>query len=414
MKFKKEWLEKPWVAYTTAICSGVVLYLFLSHLNILWTLLGKIAYVVSPVIAGLVIAYVLDPMVRLCEQKVLGRMRNRHVARNLSVLIVFVGLIVLIVIFLVALVPQLISSVRMFLSNVGAYGENLNSALTQLTEFAAEHNVDISEATSAGTDMIGLVLNMVPDNLDGILGTTISYGVDAFNRIISCIIAAYLLADKEGMLGGAKRLHRAVTSERSYQKSMAFLGMCNIIMIRYIVSDLLDGLIIGILNAVFMMIARMPYVTLLSVVVGVTNLVPTFGPVVGAIIGAGILVLIDPWQALAFLIFTVCLQTIDGYVIKPKLFGDTMGIPSIWILISIIVGSRMLGLWGILLSIPCASIFHWIYQNLVHAMEVRKGLAEEWPTDEWPEPVDTSQENEDGHSTAGYSAGAAKKPHQRK
>ena len=144
-------------------------------------------------------------------------------------------------------------------------------------------------------------------------------------------------------------------------------------MIRYIASDILDGLFVGCANAVFMIIAGMPYIPLISVVVGVTNLAPTFGPIVGAVIGAFILVLANPWQALWFLIFTLILQTIDGYVVKPKLFGDTLGVPSIWILISIIVFGRMWGVAGILLAIPIAAITDFIYHDyIVQKLESRK------------------------------------------
>ena len=104
---------------------------------------------------------------------------------------------------------------------------------------------------------------------------------------------------------------------------------------------------------------------LISLVVGVTNLAPTFGPIVGAIIGGFVLVLVNPLHALWFIIFTIILQTIDGYVLKPKLFGGSLGVPGVWILISIIVGSRILGVTGILLAIPFAAIVDFIYHDLI-------------------------------------------------
>ena len=114
-----------------------------------------------------------------------------------------------------------------------------------------------------------------------------------------------------------------------------------------------------------MTIAGMPYVILTSVVVGVTNLAPTFGPIVGGVIGGFILVLVNPWYALWFIIFTIILQTCDGYVIKPKLFGGSLGVPAVWILVSIIVGGRMFGVWGVLLAIPFAAIFDYIFREII-------------------------------------------------
>ena len=131
---------------------------------------------------------------------------------------------------------------------------------------------------------------------------------------------------------------------------------------------MLDGIIVGVINAIFMVIARMPYVSLISVVVGVTNLIPTFGPVIGAVIGAFILVLVNPMQALIFLIFTMVLQLIDGYILKPKMFGGSLGVPAAWILISIVVGGKLFGIPGIVLGIPFAAIISFVYEELVMPM----------------------------------------------
>jgi predicted PurR-regulated permease PerM len=131
------------------------------------------------------------------------------------------------------------------------------------------------------------------------------------------------------------------------------------------VFDISDGIIVGFANFFFFLIMDMPYNILISVVVGITNLAPTFGPIVGGLIGAFILLLVNPWQALWFILFTLVLQTIDGYILKPKLFGNSFGVSSIWILITIIVGGRMFGVWGILLAIPFAAIADYFYRDVI-------------------------------------------------
>ena len=113
-----------------------------------------------------------------------------------------------------------------------------------------------------------------------------------------------------------------------------------------------------------MMITGLPYAVLISVVVGVTNLAPTFGPIVGGVVGAFILVLVNPGYAICFLIFTLILQTVDGYILKPKLFGDSLGISSVLILVSIIILGRIFGVVGVLLSIPIAAIVDFMYRDL--------------------------------------------------
>ena len=148
---------------------------------------------------------------------------------------------------------------------------------------------------------------------------------------------------------------------------------CNNILVRYIVFSLLDGAIVGGANAVFMAICGMQYVGLVSVVCGVTNLIPSFGPVIGAVIGGFILLLVNPWHALLFLGFTAVLQTLDGYVIKPKLFGDSLGVSGLLILISIVLFGNIFGVVGILLAIPLAAIIDFTYEEgILPLLEMRR------------------------------------------
>ena len=369
----KRILEKPWAAYTFAICAGVVLYMFLCHIDIIWVILRAFYNWTAPVLVGIVIAYVLDPLVKFWENRVFRSLKRRRLARILGVVLTAGILIVFITILLVAMIPQLISSVKMFIENLSGYANSLNAMMTNLQGFAAEHNVDISQFTTSVGDLLGSVSSNVPRSVNRILNTTISYGVDIFNGIISCIIAIYILLDKVRLLNGFKRLWKAVTDDRSYQRSNSFLGRCNEIMIQFILFDLLDGLIIGIANAIIMLIIGYPYVPLISVLVGITNLAPTFGPILGAVIGGSILFLINPWYGLGFLILTIALQTVDGYIIKPRLFGGQLGVPSIWILIALIVFGRMWGAVGILLAIPVAAILDFIWDGFLQWLEERKG-----------------------------------------
>ena len=158
---------------------------------------------------------------------------------------------------------------------------------------------------------------------------------------------------------------------QAHSRLRTFFRQCNHIVLRYFGSDLLDSLLVGVANAIFMLIFRMPYVALISVIVGVTNLLPTFGPVIGAVPAALILLLVDPWKALWFVIWTMVLQTIDGYVIKPLLYGDTLGLPAVWVLVSIIVGGRIFGVLGVLLAIPFAAICSYLLDKIILKKQLR-------------------------------------------
>lgn len=178
---------------------------------------------------------------------------------------------------------------------------------------------------------------------------------------------------KDNIKSGATRLLRALMPQKWYDIVVNFMARCNYILVRYIVYSLLDGAIVGGATAVFMAITGMQYVGLIAVVCGVTNLIPSFGPVIGCVIGGFILLLVNPWHALMFIIFTCILQTLDGYVIKPKLFGDSLGVSGLLILISIVLFGNIFGVVGILLAIPLAAIIDFVYEEgILPLLEARR------------------------------------------
>lgn len=183
--------------------------------------------------------------------------------------------------------------------------------------------------------------------------------------IIALVLSVYMLASKESMKKGFLHLLSKLISERAFNNIVTFFSRCDRILVSYIVSSLIDGLIIGVLNFIFMSLMGMQYAGLISVVVAVTNLVPTFGPIVGGAVGALILLLVKPVHALIFVIFTFVLQFIDPYFIKPRLFGNTLGVSGLLILISVIVCGRMFGVVGILISIPLAAILSFVYKEAI-------------------------------------------------
>ncbi|MCR5716381.1 MAG: AI-2E family transporter [Lachnospiraceae bacterium] len=373
MRFNKDWLEKRWVANSIALSIAVIVYLIFSHLNIFGGAIAEFFSYFSPVILALIIAYVLNPLVKLFQNSIFKKMKRRNLARNISILISVVLLLVFLTVLTVALVPQLAGSVATFFTNFNTYADSLQHYLANLDQTAAGANFDISTLTAYGDMLLEKISNWITENLDHIINTSINVGSMMVSVVIAFILAIYFLADKERLQEGFKRLLRAVVSDKTYRESADFWKRCNTILLRYIGGDLLDGLIVGVANFIFMMLMDMPYAALVSVVVGTTNLAPTFGPLIGGLIGALIMVLVNPWYALWFIIFTIAIQTVDGYVIKPKLFGNTLGVPAIWILITIIVGGRMFGVIGILLAIPFAAIFSFIYTDMIMVeLEKRK------------------------------------------
>ena len=339
--------------------------MFFSHLDVVGRCIAAFFGFINPVIIALIIAYVMDPLTKVFEHYVFRRMRRETARRNLAVVCTILIILAGFVFLMVALIPQIVNSIIIFFNNVNVYADEIRTLLTNLQEKAAGSRFDFSKILNGGQALLDTIVGKIPSNVDSIINTSFSIGRNIMTWVIAVIMSIYFLADKSRLQAGFGKLMHAILSERMFQSSCKFWNHCNTIMIRYIVGELLDALIIGVSNFVFFLIAGLPYNLLISVVVGVTNLAPTFGPIVGGVVGAFILVLNNPWHALWFIIFTIILQTIDGYVIKPKLFGNTLGVSSVWILVCIIVGGRMFGVPGILLAIPFAAISDYVYNNYI-------------------------------------------------
>ena len=367
MKFKGKWAKKKWVSYTIATCSAVVLYIILSNIGSIAEGFGSIYTFVKPVVTGMIIAYVFNPVANLFDRKVFKKIKNEGTRWKLSVAVTLILIILAVTLLFVALIPQLISSISTFISNVGGYVETLQKALRGLENTSAKglFGFDLGKIANIGDTILAKISSYFSVNMKDVVNTSANFGKGVFDIAISFILAIYLLLDKTRLLKAVKRLLSLLMKPENYRATGEFIKRCNNIIIRYISFDIIDGIIVGIVNFIVVAIIGIPYSVLISVIAGVTNLAPTFGPIVGAAIGAFILILVQPWFCVAFLIITIVLQTVDGYILKPKLFGESLGVSPLMILIAIILGGRLFGVAGILLAIPFAAILDFVYRDFV-------------------------------------------------
>ena len=364
MKKLKELLEKKWFAYTFAACIAVILYVTLTHFSGIGDFFSAFKDVVSPVICGMVMAYLMNPVCKFFEKSILRKIKKDRIRHIIAVIITVALVVLLVALLFIALIPSLVQSVSELISNIPIYLTNLESNLDKLSESLSKFGINVNDIERSVEKSFTNFISGIPENMGTVFSTSVSVGSSLFNLVIGFILAVYFIADKENFKSSIRRIRHALLTDKKYASHTAFWKKCHEILIRYIGFDVLDGVIVGVINAIFMVIAGMPYVPLISVMVGVTNLVPTFGPMIGAAIGAFILVLADPMMALIFLIFTLVLQLVDGYVLKPKLFGGSLGVPAAWVLISIVVGGKLFGVAGIILAIPFAAIVVFTYEEL--------------------------------------------------
>lgn len=355
----KSLLKNKWVANALSLSVAVLVFLVFSHLNLFGNAIHSFFGYFYPVILGCVIAYVLRPLVLWFQRKVFKSIKSKRAKYNLSILATIVFVILIFIFILWAVIPQLVESVTGLLGHSDSYLSNIDDIAKHLDSWG----FDVENLTASIKESFASLASTLSQNWDTIMDTTISVGAEIMNWIIGFMVAVYVLAGWDSIRHLIARFFRAILPDDSYRNASSFWHRCSNIFTKYIVCDLLDGLIIGVSNYIFMTLAGMPYTILISLIVGITNLLPTVGPIIGGVLGALILVLESPIYALIFLIFTIILQTIDGYVLKPKMFGALLGVPGLLILVFIIVGGKMFGAVGILVAIPCSAIISFVYQE---------------------------------------------------
>lgn len=367
---RKKLRETNWYPYAVAACIAVLLYVALTHLNVIGHVTGVFVGYFTPIILGCILAYLTNPLARMYDGRVLKKMGKEKLRWTLSVVLAILTLILVIAFMLGTLIPQLANSVSTLVKNMDGYLASLQSLLDRL---GISGTVKLDKLLSDLFGTNGKISQYLMDSAQNILNASLAAGKGVLNFFIAVILSVYMLMAKESLKRCAARLLRALMPEKRYDKTVDFLTRCDNILVQYVVFSLLDSLIVGVANAAFMAILGMQYVGLVSMVIAVTNLIPTFGPLIGGAIGGFILLLVNPLHALIFVIFAIALQFIDGYILKPKLFSGSLGVSGLLILAAVIVFGNMFGIAGILLAIPIAAILDFICgEELMPALERRR------------------------------------------
>ena len=364
MKFK-ELVKQKWAAYSIATCSAVTLYMVLSHIGEFFSWIGSLWGIISPIALGLIFSYVMNPVSNYFEKTLFKKVKKEESRHACSVILTVGCVIVLLTLLILMVVPAITGSITGIINNYNTYYKNVENLINNLNDLLIKQGIKIeqSQIMSSVTQYIGTFFSGLKNNLNSVMGKIGDTGSSVFNILIGFIIAVYFLMAKKNMKHTLNRLRTALSDEEKVESNNQFWIKCNQIFIQYIGCSVLDACIIGVSNAIFMMIAGMQNITLISLIVGITNLLPTFGPLIGGVLGVIFLLLTKPVHALYFLIFTVILQILDGYVIKPKLFSNSLGLSPVLTLVSIILGGKMFGILGILLAIPVVAVADMLYEE---------------------------------------------------
>ena len=325
--------------------------------------------VLMPFVLGALLAFILNPAVRKVMQflEKVCHVRSLKLRKLLAIAITYIIFLGFITVTIFGIVPQVANSIIELINNIPA---SINY-IYDLLDILKEHfpSLDIAGLEKATNDTIPTLLNTLKDfatNLIPAIYTISMYIVNwIVDIVIAIIVSVYMLSDKKQLRNSCKAMVYAFVPQKWVQILVEVLQECNNLFSSFVIGKAIDSLIIGILCFILMNIFRLPYAVLISVIVGITNMIPYFGPFIGAIPGILILLIVSPIKALVFLILILCLQQFDGLILGPKILGNSTGLRPLWIIIAITVGGTVGGVLGMFLGVPIVAFLRYLMNRLI-------------------------------------------------
>lgn len=400
MKMKPEKNQVTWAITIFFLCISLMLayYIFFDFKSISRTF-AKIVDSLSGIIIGIVLAYILMPLMEGIEHRILSPIykargidvslsrnankKKRSQMRKISIVITM-GIFTFMAYSLFrVIIPQLVSSIREIAGNLPVYIKNIdeysnrflvnNPELQQLID----SQLDTYYATLSSY-VTKKLLPLLPSNVNAIFKfaskSFVSVVQVAFDLIVGFIVAIYVLNSKEKFTTRGKKMAYAVLKEESANEFISGFRFVNYTFQGFIGGKLVDSLIIGIICYIGCKLLSIPYPVLIAVIVGVTNIIPFFGPYIGGGMGALILVMINPFKALVFLIFVIVLQQFDGNILGPTILGNSTGLSSFWVIFSITLFGGLWGIVGLLIGVPIFAVIYALISRVTNILLAKRGL----------------------------------------
>ena len=396
-KLKKETIQEPQFKLKTYFMKGftyflvivacIVCYFAFLRIDDIAKFLKEVATILQPIIMGLVFAYLLNPMVKMIErnlipvldEKIKNEKKVRSLARNIGVFTSILITLAVVVLLLNMVLPELYESIRdMIISLPG----QMNDAMEYLEAHAIKdsaisgtlntvlENAAASLETWLRTDLISQVNQMMSSLTSGV----ISFFETLFNIVIGLIVSVYVLTSKEKFVGQCKKATYALFQKDRANLILQVTRKSNEIFGGFVIGKIIDSIIIGIICFVVLSLLKMPYTLLVSVVVGVTNVIPFFGPFIGAVPSIILILLAEPIKGLYFMIFILLLQQFDGNILGPKILGNSTGLSAFWVVFSILLGGGMFGFVGMVMGVPTFAVFYYLVEMFLNQKLQKKKL----------------------------------------
>ncbi|WP_195217885.1 AI-2E family transporter [Turicibacter sanguinis] len=361
------------------ICFSIVFANIISKLDAFTGKMSQIMAVFQPFIIGFIIAYLINFILKFYEDRVFKKFikGSKKSLRGVAVILSYLTASLIFYVFIQFVVPQLVESITGLVNDIPRYLYDMKVILEQTlneTDISPEYMTLINDKL---TEITNWVLQLVTNLLPIIGGIVMAFASSVWNIILGIIISVYLLVDKEKFFALGKKVVVALFNDKHANIILNLANRTNLIFGKFIGGKIIDSAIIGVLTFIILTIFKMPYSLLISVIIGITNIIPFFGPFIGAIPSAIIILFISPIKAVWFGVIILVIQQIDGNIIGPKILGDSIGISAFWILFAILVAGKLFGLVGMIIGVPMFALIYSIVKDVIEIRLSKKGL----PTD---------------------------------
>ena len=347
---------------------ALIIFVLVNFEKIL-SILGYIINIFSPFIFGAIVAFVLNVLVNFIERKLFGKVKKKtwlKIKRPLSIAISVVLVIFIIVFIMNLLIPQLKNSVSLFTDSLPTYKEDI---INIMNKFNLEETT--IKKVSDYLDNFGKVItDYIKGNSKDVITVTTEVATSLIailsKAVIAIVFAIYIIAQKETLKRQFNKLMSAYLKPRTVNRINKYASMANTTFSNFVTGQCLEALIFGSLCFLGMLILRLPYATTIAVLLGFTALIPVFGAFIGTFLGAFLILMISPIKAIIFVVFILVLQQIEGNLIYPKVVGKSVGLPGIWVLLSVTIGASVGGILGMLIATPLCSLLYILLRQAVN------------------------------------------------
>ncbi len=399
LKFTKE--QRSWgLLAFLVVAAGALFIAVLLHLAEIWSAVGFVLGLLVPFYIGFAIAYILNPIMKFWEERVLCKVKKPQRRRNLALLITFSIFLLALTGAMIYLMPRLINSITKLVNEIPTYYDKFTTGATafieerpQIAQIYDRYSTEIHTAVEQAFKGFSSYLSGI---LPKLANFTLQLGGYLINTLVGVIISVYMLHEKERLIAQFKKVLSSVLKQERYEQVLRIGQVTHEKTLSYMIGRLLDSLIVAVLSYPVFLIMGIPYALLCAIIIGLCNTIPYFGSWIGAIPPAIIILFTNPIMLIPYLIFILVFEQIDGNIIGPKIQSKQVGLSALWIIFAIFLFGGLFGFLGMLLGVPVFAVIYYFINAAVNNSLHRQGKSAktvDYATPEDREIIEDSEDN---------------------